>query len=209
LTRIGVRLANSATLVNSTISGNTARNGGGIRTFGDGDLSLVHSTIADNVADNVVDGVLVESSARMVYRNSLIVRNDCGNSGGLLSISNGGNLESPGATCFLPEAGNLEGVPDALLGPLADNGGPTQTHALLSGSPARDAAVDADCEANDQRGLPRPFDGDSDGVARCDIGAFEARLPPLAAVPAAGPAGLAALLALLGTVGVLLLRRKG
>jgi hypothetical protein len=56
---------------------------------------------------------------------------------------------------------------DALIGPLADNGGPTLTHALLDGSPAIDAADDAACPATDQRGVPRP-----QGAA-CDIGAYE------------------------------------
>ena len=64
---------------------------------------------------------------------------------------------------------------DPLLGALADNGGPTQTHALLTGSPAIDAA--GDCVADlsittDQRGISRP-----QGTA-CDIGAFEPP-PPL------------------------------
>jgi hypothetical protein len=56
---------------------------------------------------------------------------------------------------------------DALLGPLADNGGPTWTHALLPGSPAIDAADDAVCPATDQRGVLRP-----QGAA-CDIGSYE------------------------------------
>ncbi len=54
-----------------------------------------------------------------------------------------------------------------MLVPLADNGGPTQTHALLWGSPAIDAGDDASCPATDQRGAARP------GGAHCDIGAFE------------------------------------
>ncbi len=56
---------------------------------------------------------------------------------------------------------------DALLGPLADNGGQTSTHALLAGSPAIDAGDDGACPAEDQRGEPRP------SGAGCDVGAFE------------------------------------
>ena len=55
------------------------------------------------------------------------------------------------------------------LGPLADNGGPTRTHALLQGSPAIDAASTPDCPTTDQRGVVRP-----QGAA-CDIGSYERR----------------------------------
>ena len=61
-----------------------------------------------------------------------------------------------------PEAGNIP-VTDAMIGPLASNGGPTRTHALLTGSPAIGAG--AACLADDQRSLLRG--------AVCDIGAFE------------------------------------
>lgn len=57
-----------------------------------------------------------------------------------------------------------------------DNGGPTKTYALLPGSPALDAAI-GDCLNHDQRGFPRPVDGTGDGVAACDLGAFELGAP--------------------------------
>jgi hypothetical protein len=62
---------------------------------------------------------------------------------------------------------------DPLLGALAFNGGPTPTLALLAGSPAIDAGIDAGCPATDQRGVARPFDGDGDSTVRCDSGAYE------------------------------------
>ena len=65
---------------------------------------------------------------------------------------------------------------DPSLGPLTDNGGPTQTMALLLGSPAIDAGDNGSCEASDQRGWDRPIDGDQDGTVTCDIGAYEATI---------------------------------
>jgi hypothetical protein len=60
----------------------------------------------------------------------------------------------------------------AVIAPLVDNGGPTRTHALLPGSPAIDSSR-ATCPATDQRGVARPQDGNGDGAAVCDIGAYE------------------------------------
>ncbi len=60
---------------------------------------------------------------------------------------------------------------------LSNNGGPTQTHALVSGSPAIDGVGNCPSPAIDQRGVPRPQDGDNDVLALCDIGAFELRAP--------------------------------
>ena len=84
---------------------------------------------------------------------------------------------------MLPELSLAEHKPirrgDPMLGPLADNGGTTHTHALLSISQAVDAGDAAVCLSTDQRGVTRPQDGDGDSVARCDIGAFEYDgLPP-------------------------------
>ncbi|MDQ3775940.1 MAG: hypothetical protein M3461_17085 [Pseudomonadota bacterium] len=77
----------------------------------------------------------------------------------------------------------------AILDPaLADNGGPTKTHALVSGSPAIDAIPAASCvTTGDQRGITRSQDGDEDTVADGDIGAFERQLPPAAPPPPPPP----------------------
>mgnify|MGYP001817491866 FL=1 len=79
-------------------------------------------------------------------------------------ISNGGNVISDGS-CN-PIAGDQSST-DALLGPLADNGGPTLTHAPGAGSPAIDFAGAGDCPATDQRGEARPQG------AGCDSGSVE------------------------------------
>lgn len=81
--------------------------------------------------------------------------------------SQGGNL-SGDRSCPFTERSDRRGVAP-LLGPLRDNGGPTDTRALLAGSPALDGGVQAGCLAADQRGVARP-----QGL-RCDIGAFERR----------------------------------
>jgi len=80
---------------------------------------------------------------------------------------------------LLPGAATLLSL---LLGPLQNNGGPTETHELLTGSPAIDAADPFSTVASDQRGVGRPIDGDTNTTAVNDIGAYEA------SVPMAGPA---------------------
>jgi hypothetical protein len=80
-----------------------------------------------------------------------------------------------GATCHL--AHSLSTV-DPKLGSLKLNGGFTKTHALRPGSPAIDAGSNDRCPATDQRGVGRPRDGNGDGAAICDIGAYEASTSP-------------------------------
>jgi hypothetical protein len=93
----------------------------------------------------------------------------------------GYNIESPGSTCGFDQNSDKTGVtPEELnLGELANNGGPTMTHALLPGSPPdvpASVAIDhipaVDCGVTtDQRGEPRP----GAVASLCDVGAFEAQ----------------------------------
>ncbi len=156
------------TIVNSTIAGNVVAQGaGGI--LSDGNLALANSILAGN---------LVATAA-----------NDCVGS----VTSRGYTLLGTTDRCALTAAtGDVIGA-NPLLGPLAANGGPTPTMALLAGSPAIDAGnpaatSDADppappalvpCRTTDQRGVARPQG------ARCDIGAFE--LQPLPTPPPPPP----------------------
>jgi hypothetical protein len=99
-------------------------------------------------------------------KNSIIAGNsgvDCGGGGSF--TSGGGNLAGPSCT-------GVGSTANPLLGPLANNGGETDTHALLAGSPAIDAGTAPGCPATDQRGLPRPIG------AACDSGAFEVQPAP-------------------------------
>ena len=152
----------TATLNNTTISGNNATNdGGGIANAAAGLLTVLNSTINGNIAGGGGGGIQhIGESATL--KNSIVAGNTGGNCvGAVLSLDN--NLASD-ETCNLVPPGDLPGV-DPLLGPLANNGGPTQTHALLPDSPAIDAGDDGAAPATDQRGLPR--------VGTSDIGAFE------------------------------------
>lgn len=170
-------------LVNSTVSGNQARAGAGIYYVGggQGELLVTNSTVAGNRSTDSLGEVagIRTSGSNVVLANSIIYDNDtdCVMPGSGTIVSNGHNLDGDGS-CNLNGPGDLPNT-DPLLGPLADNGGPTPTHALLAGSPAIDAGNDLVCPELDQRGNPRPQDGDGDGGAVCDIGAYELHPPDL------------------------------
>jgi predicted outer membrane repeat protein len=173
--------ATTATLTNSTVSGNSALfQGGGVRAAAK--LILLNATVTDNSAFTG-GGVFLPSGGDSKVRNSIIAGNliHLGGAGPDVSgafTSAGHNLigEVTGATGFTNGVnGDLVGTVvnpiDPMLGPLAFNGGPTRTHALLAGSPAIDHGDNTGAPATDQRGLARVKDGDGDGTATIDIGA--------------------------------------
>ena len=175
----GIRSLGNMTITNSTISGNTATGWhGGAIFMTDGDIAILNSTIANNIAPEWAQSAIFIGNysppfvPTLTLTNTIITENPgyaCEKfASGIEAnvVSMGHNLVQDD-TCS-PVESDLVGV-DALLGSLADNGGPTQTHALLLGSPAIDAGDDAYCPGTDQRGIARPQG------PHCDIGAYESR----------------------------------
>ncbi|HEX6308281.1 MAG TPA: right-handed parallel beta-helix repeat-containing protein [Longimicrobiales bacterium] len=154
----GAMYVNDLTLINSTVSGNTSTStdvdypviiGGGEYTF-------INSTVAKNSPAGSTTADV------MVLRNSLFADNGPGgNCTGIRKITHEGTNIADDDTCG---AAPLMVIDDAQLVPLADNGGPSVTHAFALASPALDAGTSCTV-AVDQRYVPRD--------AKCDVGAFE------------------------------------
>ncbi|MCA9981666.1 MAG: hypothetical protein KDD89_12555, partial [Anaerolineales bacterium] len=187
----GIFNSGTMTINNSTISGNIVSdagygygyddqyNGGGI--FNRGTLTLNRTIVSGNTAYALGDEIYARSSATTNSNNYNVI----GYSGS--SRSDG---FTPSGTDVVP-AGALNTVLNTTL---ADNGGPTLTHALISGSPAIDIAPAGDCSGApvngvDQRGVSRSQDGNVDGTAACDAGAVE-RIPQVCAVSISTPYNL-------------------
>jgi hypothetical protein len=180
---------------NSTISGNTAHRGGGAFARMYGAITVQSSTIAFNSAFSG-GGIFFggTSPVALDLQSTLIANNVASDLAATspLSISGANNLVmSPGTGIVLP-GDTLHADPQLLQ--LANNGGPTLTHALSLRSPARDAGNNAAYFDSDQRGAgyPRVIG------AAADIGAYEA--PALAQPPASVPAASTWVLALLATL---------
>jgi len=165
---------NPTTIRNSTISGNT---GTGLLTYGGQPYptTVLNCTITNNTSNFRAGGFSHDLSVAASVRNTIIA----GNLGGTYSSPDlDGTFQSLGHNLIGNPAGGVGftngvlgdkvGVPNPGLAPLASNGGPTQTHALLPGSPAIDAGDPLVFEPLDQRGVPR-----IPGFA--DIGSFEAQ----------------------------------
>jgi uncharacterized repeat protein (TIGR01451 family)/CSLREA domain-containing protein len=183
--------AGRLTVTNSTISDNhvVSGYGGGIANT-DGDLTLLNATVTGNSAEEgeterrsfgaaaVTDpgnpsqpgGNIDSFGDTTVFKNTIVSAGSPQNCRGRFNTvftSNGHNLDSQNS-CGFDQSSDLTAT-DPLLGNLASNGGPTQTHALLKGSPALDSADNAACPSADQRGVTRP----QPAGGTCDRGAFE------------------------------------
>jgi hypothetical protein len=184
-------------LVNSTITGNSLNNnagglvaGAGLFSEGGGKWTLNNVTIAGNAVNGAggSGGGMEATRGVFTVRNSIVHGNtaaknpDCSALGAhpvnmvfdSLVLTAGHNIVGSlqGCTGFVAATGDQIGA-DPLLGPLAANGGPTFTRAVMAGSPALDAGdpgapgSGTGCEPVDQRGVARPQG------PRCDIGAVE------------------------------------
>ena len=202
------------TMGNSTISGNQADGtGGGLQN--EETATLTNVTITANTATRFADspdpgfgGGIFRNGGTVTLANTIVVKQTRGTDCFGTITSNGHNLDSD-LTCA--QLGTDRTSPDPGLGPLANNGGPTQTHALLFGSPAVDHGDNTICAADpvnnvDQRSVPRPLNG---GLSlTCDIGAFELCLNcGASSAPVASAGTLVALGALLLVVGAAGARR--
>ncbi|MCL4559124.1 MAG: right-handed parallel beta-helix repeat-containing protein [Chloroflexi bacterium] len=170
----------SVSMENVTVSDNSFFDTAGIHAYGhDGEVTCNHCTVANNISTRSIypSQIYAEGGAKISLTNTLVVGtgNLCAQATAGILVSLGHNMAN-GATCNLSAAGDLLTMtPD--LGELVDNGGPTQTMALLLGSPAIDGADNSGPLA-DQRGISR-MDGDLDGVVKPDIGAYEYVPPPV------------------------------
>jgi hypothetical protein len=166
-------------VVNTTFAGNRASNaGGGVSVLNGAAVALDNSTVALNKAQfsdgtgGAGGGISQSGTATFEFADSLLAANSIGSGGshpqcfGTFTPGDGANLLAN----MNDDPCSIFGivVPDAMIGPLAKNGGPTKTVKLLAGSPAIGLAET--CPAKDQRGKPRP---DMD----CDTGAFERKGP--------------------------------
>jgi hypothetical protein len=178
----------SVTINNSTISGNNAfasskylsvsSFGGGISNSVSTNVTVNNSTISGNGAlssGGGIGGGISNSGGTAIFQNSIVANSTYGGNCSGTITSNGYNLSSDD-TCSFNRTGDLNNT-DPKLGRLQNNGGPTQTQALLSGSPAIDAGNPGGCTdgqghllKTDQRGKPRHDKEDTGG---CDMGAYE------------------------------------
>lgn len=189
----------TVTLNNSTVSGNSAKDVGGGIFNNRGTLTLNYSTMANNISDSDNNGfgdgggLFNNTSGTVNLKSSIVAGNRKGTSGtsdatadcGGTMTSQGYNLTGSSTGCNLSGIGDVNVTPGNVftdvLGALANNGGATQTHALIVSlsNPALNAIPSGTnrCGSKpfnfDQRGEARPFN------TNCDIGAYEAQSAPV------------------------------
>ena len=165
--------------MNSTISGNKAGDTGGIYTRSP-HITLYNSTIAFNTATSPSSGLrmLINGQSTSASMHGMLIANNTYGATNIASDVSGGATIGSNNLIFAPASSV---PPDTIVGkcpllfPLADNGGPTQTHALHANSPAIDAGINPLALTSDQRGTPFVRESGPPGTATPlpDIGAYE------------------------------------
>ncbi len=184
------------TITNCTLTANTATGGmggsgqGGAVYSDNGTVNVYNATIANNTADTggavyvLGDGTSGNGTASVVLINSILAGSPAAANDFQSATVSGGSVVARGYVDLIENNGGAGAFPsypinpsifsglDPMLAPLADNGGPTPTMALLPGSPAIDLGYDFAAQATDQRGAQRGPYGLNAG-SHSDLGAFE------------------------------------
>ena len=184
----GAAAEGGITVTNSTVSTNAASTGGGL--YAGGPVNLQYATIAGNDAATTANirTIGIQNTSLPLVRPQAIVpaAAPLTSFGSVVALPFGGgencttgpqtssgyNYENGGASCGFTQTGDTSNGADPLLGALADNTGPTQTHLPGAGSPlVNKIPAGSSCTGTDQRLIPRPQ------MNACDIGAVEVRTP--------------------------------
>lgn len=180
----GLANAGIVTLINSTVSGNSAAQGAALFSqlsccgAPPSHVVIAYSTLSDNTATTAGGALFLMDGAPAVITGSILAANTPANCATPMpGEGQGYNLDS-GTSCGFTHSTDITNT-DPLLGPLANNGGPTLTQTLRRGSPAIDHGghVRTGCPVTDQRGMVRPDPADGPFGA-CDMGAFESSYYP-------------------------------
>ncbi len=166
-----LKMVNDTVTDNRAGGGSTAGFGGGLDNEAQASATLTNVTVSHNRAGSTGTGGGLYNNGQAALRGTILAGNTAASSSSNCGLpaaltSNGYNLSSD-STCGLTGIGDQTAV-NPLLGPLANNGGPTQTMALKAGSPAIDAVQFCPPPKTDQRGVKRQ--------GPCDVGAYE-RVP--------------------------------
>lgn len=191
----GGGISNSAelTVINSTISANSTSNAGGGLAHSDSHTILINTTLVGNQGFNQGGGISTSNIGSVTLHNSIVAGNisplgaEISDAGGLITTHTNNVVGSSAVNTalafngFVPSGSEFVATSDggrpfamnSIVDALADNGGPTLTHALVTNSPAINRGNQSVCIAN---GITQDQRGEERSDARCDVGALEA--PP-------------------------------